>query len=328
VASFCLILFFCSFSFRSVSQNWQDYRQKSIQAYKQYKSKDYCSAAKTYSSLVRININNTVISYFKKFQIKEDGYIRVLSWARCGNQDSAITALHYLVNKLLYDESSKLIKDSSLKYLQNNFQWKKLVEQSVLNHKNRIAKMDLGLVSSLDSIANDDQKYRIMIQKMQQNSQMNTPEFKEILLKMERTDSANVKKVIAILNKYGWPNSDIIGDRSQTLFLVLQHAPLMVQVKYLPVLKSSVDKGEADAQYLAYLIDRTNLMKNKKQIYGTQLGFDQATGLPFIEPIEDPDRVDILREEVDLPPISEYVKNFNIIWDPSAHKKQIMKSKF
>ena len=62
---------------------------------------------------------------------------------------------------------------------------------------------------------------------------------------------------------------------------------------------------KADPSHLAYLQDRINIKKKIKQVYGTQLGINSATGKYYLEPIENPQKVDELRNEIGLPNLQD-----------------------
>jgi len=125
-------------------------------------------------------------------------------------------------------------------------------------------------------------------------------------------DSSNLAQVEALIAKYGWMGKSKIGTRGNyTLWLVVQHADLATQEKYLPMLEKSVAEGESRGSELAYLKDRVLMRQGKKQIYGTQV-VPAASGYEEFWPIEDVTNVNKKRAEAGLEPIEEYAKNFNI----------------
>ncbi|MCD6012458.1 MAG: hypothetical protein K0Q79_2320 [Flavipsychrobacter sp.] len=125
-------------------------------------------------------------------------------------------------------------------------------------------------------------------------------------------DSTNLVRVEYIVKKYGWLGRSAIGTRANfTLYLVIQHAELEVQEKYLPLLKKSVDDSESRPVDLAYLQDRVLMRKGKKQLYGSQVVFDK-TGAQVLHPIEDEKNVNVRRAGVGLEPLEEYAKFFGI----------------
>jgi len=72
----------------------------------------------------------------------------------------------------------------------------------------------------------------------------------------------------------------------------------------LTLLREAVHQGEAEGWCFAYLQDRVLTMSGKPQIYGTQHDTDE-NGIAFPLPIKEPEKVDILRQEVGLEPLSE-----------------------
>lgn len=130
---------------------------------------------------------------------------------------------------------------------------------------------------------------------------------------MEYIDSTNQVIVEALIHQYGWLDRSVFGTTSnQVCFLVIQHAGLEKQKKYLPLLRRSVAEGESRGSDLAMLEDRILLRENKKQLYGSQVVPDQETGGWMFYPIEDEKNVNARRQKMGLPPMEEYAKYFGI----------------
>ena len=92
-------------------------------------------------------------------------------------------------------------------------------------------------------------------------------------------DSSNLIQIEKIINQYGWPGKDFVGAKGNTTaFLVVQHANLPVQEKYLPLLMKSVIDSQSRASDLALLQDRILMRQGKKQIYGSQIVPNGKTG--------------------------------------------------
>jgi hypothetical protein len=124
-------------------------------------------------------------------------------------------------------------------------------------------------------------------------------------------DSVNAVKVAFILDRYGWLGPDVVGEQgSSGLFLVIQHADLLTQEKYLPMMREAVKVGNARGQDLAFLEDRVALRQGRKQIYGTQLLKNRATGEFYFSPIEDELSVNMRRASVGLNPIEDRAREF------------------
>jgi len=118
-----------------------------------------------------------------------------------------------------------------------------------------------AITQKLEMILEEDQKYR------------SSSDWKKIL----KADSANQIEVIKILDTYGWLGEDEVGKKGNAaLFLVIQHADLPIQEKYLPMMRKAVEDGKARPADLALLEDRVRKKKNEKQLYGSQLVKDKS----------------------------------------------------
>ncbi len=125
-------------------------------------------------------------------------------------------------------------------------------------------------------------------------------------------DSCNLVLIEKLIAKYGWPGKSFVGfSGNYTVFLVIQHAGLATQEKYLPLLEASVDAGESRPADLAYLQDRILMRQGKKQLYGSQIVYNN-TGDQVLYPIEDEKNVNVRRAKVGLPPLEEYAERFGI----------------
>ena len=130
---------------------------------------------------------------------------------------------------------------------------------------------------------------------------------------------SNLSKVEALITKYGWPGKSFVGVKGNyTVWLVIQHAELETQEKYLPLFEKSVADSESRAIDLAYLKDRVLMRQNKNQIYGTQVWMNSATGLQEFWPIEDEKNVNARRASLGMSPIEEYAQLFGIHYKSTA----------
>ena len=58
------------------------------------------------------------------------------------------------------------------------------------------------------------------------------------------------------------------------------------------------------------------MREGKKQIYGTQLTWNEKSRRFELYPIEDEEHVDLLRASIGLQPIAEYLKTFGLEYVP------------
>ena len=184
--------------------------------------------------------------------------------------------------------------------------------------------LDEDLVTVLDSIHYNDQKYRIASQEIQKKYGPDSQEVKDNWRKRLFADSVNLLKVKDILDTRGWLGSDIIGEKgNKTIFLVIQHADIKTQEKYLPILKKAVQEGNAKPKYFALLKDRVMLRQGEKQIYGSQLVMNYKTNEWELSPMIEPDYVDKRRHEVGLDSLHIYLKAWNITFDVEKFKERM-----
>jgi len=267
-----------------------------------YLLKEYEKAATIYISAFRSN---------KELALPKHRYSAACAWALAGYPDSAFFQLNY--NALRNDlEPTRFTIDPAFTSLYNDSRWNTLVE-GVKNKKRSVVIKPKGIHFLLDSIFEEDQKYRSLINEVAKKYGQNSEQLIRLLNAMQKSDSLNLQIVEVILDKCGWIGPDIAGEKGNlTLFLIIQHSDLGIQKKYLPLMRDAVKKGNASSSDLALLEDRVALGQGKKQIYGSQIKFDEKTGKYFVQPIEDEVNVNKRRSKVGLMPLEEYTKNWNI----------------
>lgn len=184
------------------------------------------------------------------------------------------------------------------------------------------SKMDRQLMASLDTLYQNDQAIRVKLVASLRNKGSHN-EIDSIRMTMHKQDSLNLIQLNYILSRYGWLGPQRVGvTGSQALFLVIQHADLLTQQKYLPVIRNAVKEGKTFSSNLAILEDRIAMRKGEKQIYGSQ-SFTNATGKKYTYPIEDPEHVDERRKVMGMQPMKEYLASMNNTWDLEEYKKML-----
>lgn len=154
---------------------------------------------------------------------------------------------------------------------------------------------DYGEVrKTLENVLVEDQRYRQPIY---------NPEKQNII------DEKNIKIVTKIIDSLGWLGKDKIGkNANNALYIVIQHAhEFDIRKKYLPIMKDAVKKGNAEKSQLANMIDRFELLNNRKQIYGTQISYD-VNGNAYIINLIDSVNVNLRRKSMNLDPIENYIR--------------------
>lgn len=295
-----------------------------------------CMQAQKYKNWVRIadscytakNYELSVSYYEKAFKIerKDQGnlYNAACSAALANEEKKAFKWLNLAIDNG-YDGIAHMKIDGDLKVLQANKEWQKAVDK--LQKKLDILEInyDKPLQKELLAIYTEDQGIRHEYMKIYKaNSSKTNKQVDSIGKVMQYKDSVNLLKVMKILDEKGWVGKDVVGSQAnQTLFLVIQHADLKYQQKYLPMMREAAKKGNAKPSALAYLEDRVALREGNKQIYGSQILTNPFTKKNFIAPLEDPDNVDKRRSQVGLGLLAEYAQKSNIVWNVEAYKKEL-----
>lgn len=184
-------------------------------------------------------------------------------------------------------------------------------------------KFNRPLKATLDSVYQLDQAPRFKFLEARQKNA--NPALVDSLRKvMVEHDHENLKKCIAILEKHGWQGPQQVGmEGSQALFLVIQHADLPIQKKYLPMIREAERKGEILSSNLAILEDRINVREGTSQQYGSQAFTDTQTGKLHFYPIANLGQLEERRKRMGLVPMADYAKLMRMDWNPEQYEKSL-----
>lgn len=296
--------------------------------------REYDNFVKLSNSLYRLkDYKNAALTYSKAFKsigwigTHKDRYNAACSWALAGVADSAFFQLDKIATKTNYIKYRNITADPALFSLHQDKRWEpllKIIKQNNDKADDAEAKLNKPLIARLDTIFKEDQNCRIQLDTIAEKYGWESTQMKTHLKLINKIDSINLIKVKQILGEYGWLGADVIGANGNlTLFLVIQHADLATQEKYLPTMREAVKNGKASTYNLALLEDRVALRQGKKQIYGSQVGRDKETGNYYILPLEDPDNVDRRRAKVGLRPLSQYLNQWQMKWDVEQYKRDL-----
>ena len=301
-----LILFASFLSYSNVLG--QTYEEYVMQATELYHSKKYQESAKVWDKA--FNIQNGFSSDF---------YNAACTNALAGNNDKAFEHLEKAI-KNGWEDIDWLKKDNDLEPLKESNRWSKFIEQLPELKQEYQNSLNIEMKEKLESLRMQDQTIRLLLPDAENRFGRDSDEYKWFRNKlMPRNDSIVLSKITNILEKNGWMGISEVGElANQTLWLVIQHAPLEIQEEYLPLLKNSVKNGESKARYLAFLQDRILMRKDKKQIYGTQSLWDKEKQKNVIWPIKNYETVNERRKKVGLESIEDYVKNNGFIYQPKS----------
>lgn len=263
------------------------------------------------------------IDYYEKaFAIKQTSYLSTLRAAACAFSAKRKDLYKQYLDKafeLSWDETKHIFDNyPEFEYLQDSKMAKQIQDRY---EKAAVATgLDLELMTELKEIRRTDQLQRQQMGAISEKYGWQSPQMDSLWTLQLYSDSVNTARICEIIDTRGYPGKSLVGDaQASTAFLVIQHADIDVQEKYLDVITKAADAGEVAWSSVALLIDRVNLRKGAKQIYGSQISRDQNTGEYYFAPIENPMKVDSIRATVGLGPLQKYADNWNFKWDPKKH---------
>ena len=124
---------------------------------------------------------------------------------------------------------------------------------------------------------------------------------------MDSVDNLN-RCIVDSLLREGWPEG-LSENSSNTLWLVIDHADVDYQERYLPFIEQQVERGTISASNYATLSDRIDVKRQRPQRYGTQTGYTQRGDQIFcyVYPIANTEILDSLRLSVGLDSMHTYL---------------------
>lgn len=271
-----------------------------------YKTKDYQKSAENYEAAFKVKEGSA-----------SDYYNAACSWALADKKEKGLSNLKKSIDAG-WTNIKWMNQDSDLAPLREEPQWKVLNDelQAIIDEIEK--NYNKPLKEELEAIHVKDQTLRKLLKPARETFGKDSKELAYFWELIESEDKKNEKRVLEIIDEYGWPGKSLVGGQANTtVWLVIQHAPLETQEKYLPLLQESVKKGESRGSNLALLEDRILMRQGKKQVYGSQIRTNPETGEQYVYPIEDPENVNKRRAEVGLGTIEEYVSRFGFEYKPS-----------
>lgn len=268
-----------------------------------YQAKSYQASGEAYDAALEVKAADA-----------SNYYNAACSWAMAGQNKKAIAYLEKAVEKGWHNKKW-MQKDSDLKSLHQEKKWNSILAQAQANLVEHEKNFDKILQAKLEEIYVRDQTLRLLYPEAEQKFGRGSDEMNYFWSLIAEEDSLNEIEVLRIIDEKGWVGQSLVGGKANmTLWLVIQHAPLETQEKYLPLLKASVKQGESQGNHLALLEDRIMMRNGKPQIYGSQVVRDPKTSQMKVHDIQDPEYVDQRRKSVGLGPIEEYLKRYGIEW--------------
>lgn len=255
--SFCSIITFlsCKSSFTKIGDknaNYIPYYLKVYEADSLYLVNDFENSYKILDSL------------FKKYEpLNMDEYQEVVNYTKL-----KVILKKKISNKHLYSLAlnhgihfDRLKNDSILSNIFNNKS--KLITKKYLEKEAFfIEKININLRNKIIEMIDQDQLYR-------------NGDYQLNLKKQNQIDSINATQMKNIFEKFGYPNSKIIGDYSIDKRIIVEDIILLHtndkdRISYfLPKVLEFIQKGTAKPKTYAFMFDQYNLYNGEEQYYGS-----------------------------------------------------------
>jgi hypothetical protein len=127
----------------------------------------------------------------------------------------------------------------------------------------------------------------------------------------------NEQELDRLIASKGWPRVGRVGrEAAMAAYLVTMHSHTGLQKKYLTTIKRICEEKELPWERYALIYDRSLVNENKPQRFGTHTKYNEQAKAEELYPLEDESKVNEWRKELGLPPLEEYLKQFNITFRP------------
>jgi len=263
---------------------------------------------------------------FAQNQSPENSYQIASTCALLWTSQMRDTAFFFLNYALKGDSSLKALYDPSFLSLITNEKWKNIEDAQIEKYekKNEVIRNKVFAKELFRMIIKDQgfmyvgnierKKY------MQNGGYFSTPSIFPVLAMEEKNKKENEIRLLELIKLYGWPTASSVTEYAAAgAALIINHASHELRLQYFPMLEEAFKKGEAQPLRYAKMRDRLLIEKGEKQLFGTQIKFENFEGEDFERqpyPMEEPEYVDKRRAKIGLGPLSVYLKEkFNIDWN-------------
>ena len=232
------------------------------------------------------------------------------------------SAFHYLNIAVSNDTSVRVFNDPDFYFLLEDERWEALQKKMIERVEVKFGKYEnLPLAKELWKMKVKDQAFYYHLDVAEKVAGRKSPIISALWELKHQINKENVRRIEEIIAEHGWPKKSVVkGSAASTVFLIIQHADIEIQKKYLPMMREAANNKEASWSSLALLIDRVNLREGGKQIYGSQI-YRNEDGSFYVKDLEEPEYVNQRRKEVGLGPIEDYVKRWGIEWTIEQKEK-------
>ena len=200
-----------------------------------------------------------------------------------------------------------------------------------------VSNLSARQLDSLLRVVHDrDQAVRMEVIRLSQQVPPPVDSLMAAYARMQEADAEN-QRIVSELLRGGWPTG-ISDEAAETIWLVIDHADLEMQKRWMPLIEEQMAAGTISKSSYATLLDRMLMRENRPQRYGTQtcsLTYIVEADSTHMEqriwlwPVEQPERLDSLRKVMGLAPIATYLREVEevygapCLWDPKLTVEQI-----
>ena len=129
----------------------------------------------------------------------------------------------------------------------------------------------------------------------------------------QKINVEHMTKLEGFMNDEGWISSKKYGNTaSRQALAILKNTGGERLEPHLDMVLKAAENGEANPTDVAYIHDKVLMHQGKKQLYGTQIAFNEKKGINDVYPIQDEANVDTRRAKVGLEPLAEALKKMGI----------------
>lgn len=267
-------------------------------------------------SLSKVDIPSAINEYQKlqsKGNLQIDQYLELAGfYAQIKKKDSAF----YYLNTIWGIDSDfsdiRTLFKANLYYVIDNPRWDDWITRILKNYNKRVIPVkNYDYCKELVNIRIKDASFYNLVYYSERVNGKFSPITIAIWELKKQISKDNIVKLDSLIEKYGWPLFSEYGNFASMAFLIIQHAELASQKRYLPIITDAYNQGEAYFNWVAMLTDRILLRENKPQIYGSQSIWNPHLGRYVLYEVEDPKNMNELRTKYKIgDPISdEILKN-------------------
>ena len=245
---------------------------------------------------------------FNNFKVAPKLYVKASIIAIKDSQE--VVAFKYLNNAINngWKDIRTLEKEKIFVNLRGDAEWNILINKLKKNIEDMNKYYDLALQDSITRMYDKDQGIRKYIGVFVNGK----PKYNNdsLLPIMQNIDSQNQTFLIDLFQKNH--THSISSEAKDMLFTLIAHCDLSTQETFLPVL-DNIKKDSEEQKYTYLMIqDKILVKKGKKQKFGTQTEWNNATGKMMLLPVEDCNYAEKIRADLDIEPLSIYLRSIKI----------------